>query len=445
MDKEIKDYYTISEEYGNPSEISESAETDVSLRNPAIRVLLIDDKELIGKLVGRMLKSEDDIEFHYCQTAAEAMRAANSICPTVILQDLVMPDTDGLHMVQYFRSKKKTKHIPLIVLSAEEDAKVKAKAFSLGANDYIVKLPDKIELIARIRYHSRAYTNMLQRDAAYEALHKSKRKAEREREAAEDARKKIMDSIWYAQMIQTSLLPAPENIKKFLPHSFFIWMPRDIVSGDFIFTDFVKDGLIIAVIDCTGHGVPGAFMTIIASSGLREIIRDSACHDPGEILKQLNAIVKTTLKQDTDYALSDDGLDAAICLVKLKESDSASFDLIFAGARLPLFYSLDGEISVIKGDRKSLGYKKSDLDFNFTTHTINVETGMSFYMFSDGFVDQMGGERGRRFSTRRFINLLKENTHLPFEIQRERLLQSFNDYKGENERQDDVTVVGFGF
>ena len=447
MDEKLKDIYKVSQECDScpRQEDAESEDSTLSPPCPAIKVLLVDDKKLIGRLVGRMLKSEADIEFHYCESARDAMRVANTFCPTVILQDLVMPEIDGLDMVQYFRSKKKTRHTPLIVLSAEEDAKIKAKAFSLGANDYVVKLPDKIELIARIRYHSQAYINMLQRDAAYEALRESKKKVEIEREAVEAERRKIMDSIQYAQMIQSSLLPNPENIKTFFGDSFFILIPKDVVGGDFIFTDYTADGLVIAVIDCTGHGVPGAFMTIVASFGLRKIIKDEGCHEPARILKRLNFFVKTTLQQDTDYALSDDGLDAAICSVRFKEGYFTSLELTFAGARLPLFYVQNKEINVIKGDRQSIGYKKSELNFNFTSHLLNVEKGMSIYMCSDGFADQLGGKRDRRMGSRRFKSLLKKSAHLPFDSQRDTLLQAFNEYKGENERQDDVTVVGFGF
>jgi len=255
-----------------------------------------------------------------------------------------------------------------------------------------------------------------------------------------------MDSIRYAQLIQSSLLPNPENIKTFVPDSFFIWMPRDIVGGDFIFTDYSETGdneygcLIISIIDCTGHGVPGAFMTMIAAFGLKKIIRDEGWHDPARILKRLSFIVKTTLQQDTDYALSDDGLDAAFCLIKPHEKS-----LTFAGAKLPLVLIYNDKVTVIKGDRKSIGYKKSDLNFNFTNHTINIRPGMSFYMFSDGFVDQLGEKEDRRFGTRRFRELLSENAHLPFETQRDRLLQAFEMHRGGNEIQDDVTVVGFGF
>ncbi|MDM8523966.1 SpoIIE family protein phosphatase [Desulfococcaceae bacterium HSG8] len=449
--------------------ISESCLTSPDVK---IRVLLIDDQAFIGKIIGRMLESEEDIDFHYFKSARDGLRMADEISPTVILQDLVMPEINGLHMVYYFRAKDTTQHTPLIVLSADENPEIKAEAFNMGANDYMVKPPDKIELVARIRYHSQAYINMIQRDEAYrrveeqtakltrinqqlteqivererteEALRKSKKKVEEERELAQTANIKVMDSIRYAKMIQHSLLPNPENIKSFLPESFFIWKPRDIVGGDFIFIDSVKDGFIIAVLDCTGHGVPGAFMTIIACFGLRKIVKGEGRTDPAQILKRLGFLVKTTLQQDTDYALSDDGLDAAVCFVS-GSPDSAETNLVFAGAKLPLIHICDGGLTVIKGDKQSLGYKKSSLNFDFTNHAVKIEKGMSFYMFSDGFADQLGGERNRRFGSRRFRELLKENVHLPFEEQREILVRSFEEYRGGNERQDDVTLLGFGF
>ncbi|MDM8549196.1 SpoIIE family protein phosphatase [Desulfobacterales bacterium HSG2] len=289
----------------------------------------------------------------------------------------------------------------------------------------------------------------------------------------EEANRHITDSIQYARMIQRSLLPNPENIRTFLPNSFFIWMPKDIVGGDFIFTDYVQGGFIIAVIDCTGHGVPGAFMTLIATFGMRKIIKDEGWNDPAQILKRLSFIVKTTLHQDTDYALSDDGLDASVCFVSGQssvvsgqssvvsgQSSVATMDnrqlttdngqlttdnrqLTFAGARLPLIYVCNDKLTIIKGDKKSVGYKRSDLKFNFTNHTIHLKKEMSFYMFTDGFADQLGGKRDRRFGTRRLERLLKENYRKPVEKQQDILLQAFNDHKGENERQDDVTMIGF--
>jgi len=455
---------------------SDSAKLSLPSANSGIIVLLVDDQVSIGKILGKMLETEKDIEFHYFQSAREALKMADTISPTVILQDMVMPEIDGLHMVRYFRAKKATRHTPLIVLSADDNPKVKAEAFALGANDYVVKPPDKIELIARIRYHSRAYRHMMQRNEAYKKLEEqsdelrsaneqlreqitvrkrvekelleSKKKAEKERETAQAANEKIMESIRYARMIQRSLLPGTKSIQTYLPESFFLWIPRDVVGGDIYFADFSEDGFIIAVIDCTGHGVPGAFMTMIVSSGLKRIIRDDGCRDPAEILNQLNFIVKTTLQQDTENALSDDGLDAAICFVSGKEiadteSEKKYSVLTFAGAKLSLFYFHDNEVHVIKGNKQSIGYKRSDLNFSFTNHTVYVENGISFYMSTDGIMDQLGGENERRFGSGRFKALLKKNVALPFHEQKEIMLQAFNEYKGADEIQDDITVVGF--
>ncbi|MCP4108751.1 MAG: AAA family ATPase [Desulfobacteraceae bacterium] len=270
--------------------------------------------------------------------------------------------------------------------------------------------------------------------------HIEKEQAEKEREIAEETNKKIMASIRYASMIQNSILPNPEDVREYLPQSFFIWEPRDIVGGDIYYTDFFEGGFILAVVDCTGHGVPGAFMTMIACSGLKRIIKDEGCRDPAEILKQLNFIVKTTLHQDKKYALSDDGLDAAVCL-----AETGTSTLTFAGARLPLIYFRNEEVHIIKGDRQSIGYKSSDQGFNFTNHTICIEKGMLFYMYTDGFTDQLGGEKRRSFGSRRFREMLKKIVRLPLEKQREIVMQTFEEYRGDNERQDDVTVVGFGF
>ena len=148
----------------------------LSLENHKITVLLIDDQAMIAEAVRRALSSEKDIEFHYCQDPTKGIKLATEINATVILQDLVMPDIDGLMMVRYFRVNKDTAQIPIILLSTKDEASIKSKAFSLGANDYMVKLPDKIEMIARVRYHSQAYINQLQKDEAFRALEESKAK-----------------------------------------------------------------------------------------------------------------------------------------------------------------------------------------------------------------------------------------------------------------------------
>ena len=147
----------------------------VSLTQHRITVLLVDDQAIIGEALRRMLAPEQDIDFHYCQDPTKAIKMANRIHPTVILQDLVMPEIDGLTLVRYYRANPTTRDVPLIVLSSKEEALTKAEAFALGANDYLVKLPDRLEIIARIRYHSRGYINLLQRNEAQAQLEKANR------------------------------------------------------------------------------------------------------------------------------------------------------------------------------------------------------------------------------------------------------------------------------
>ena len=174
-----------------------------------ITVLLIDDQPMIGEAIRRMLLTEDDIIFHYCSDPTQAIRIARKVSPTVILQDLVMPDIDGLMLVRFLRSKDSpTRNVPLIVLSSKEEAKVKAEAFTLGANDYLVKLPDKLELIARIRYHSHAYINFLERNEAYLAIQNYLGELERRNELI----RKIFGR-YLSNEVVANLLEHPEGLK----------------------------------------------------------------------------------------------------------------------------------------------------------------------------------------------------------------------------------------
>ncbi len=253
-----------------------------------------------------------------------------------------------------------------------------------------------------------------------------------------EATKEIMASLRYAEMIQRSLLPSLDFFKAKIPESFVIWMPRDIVGGDIVFADFFENGTAGAVVDCTGHGVPGALMSMIASSGLRKIITDERCFDPAGILKKLNIFVKNSLQHNSKEILSDDGMDVALIYF-----DKEVQTITFAGARLPLIYVHDDRLTIIKGDKQSIGYRKSDLNFTYTNHTIEVEEGMTFYMYSDGITDQLGGEKGLMFGTIRLKKLLQEISKENFDRQQEIITETLKEYQGANNRQDDITVIGF--
>ena len=254
-----------------------------------------------------------------------------------------------------------------------------------------------------------------------------------------DAHERILDSIRYAELIQHSILPNPEEIQALLPNSFFLWIPRDIVGGDFYQLFPLEDGgRILMVGDCTGHGVPGGFMTMLSASALQRIITGEQQTEPGEILAALHKIIKKSLRQDTNEAKSDDGLEGAVCLMR-----PGANTLYFAGAKLSLFILHQGTVRKIRGDRKLLGYKRSEIDAQFTTHSIPIREGMRFYLFSDGIVDQLGGTRERPFGEKRLLEVLLENSEKPFIEQKTALTEVIRAWQGDYERQDDMTVIGF--
>lgn len=237
-------------------------------------VLLVDDQIIIGEAVRRILAAQPDIAFHYCQKGAEALAAAATIRPTVILQDLVMPDADGLDLVRGYRQQEATALTPLIVLSSKEEGVTKAEAFARGANDYIVKLPDPVELIARIRYHSRGYLSLLQRNEAFEALRRSQAAL-----AAELAK---------AATYVRSLLPAPLTQAVGVDWRF---VPSASLGGDcFDFFWIDDDHLAIYLLDVCGHGVGPALLGVSAMNSIRSrAVAGGDLRDPARVLHHLNA------------------------------------------------------------------------------------------------------------------------------------------------------------
>ncbi len=230
------------------STLSQASQTP-QLTAHEIKVLLVDDQAMIGEAVRRMLADYSDIVFRYCNDPMLAMETAEEFEPTLILQDLVMPQIDGLEMVRRFRASERTKDVPMIVLSSKEEPKIKAEAFSLGANDYIVKLPDKVELIARIRYHSNAYINLLQRNEAFNALVESQKVL-----AAE-----LSEAAEYVK----SLLPAPTEDRGIKTSWEFITSTS--LGGDaFGYHWLDDDHYVLFLLDVCGHGVGAALLSVSA-------------------------------------------------------------------------------------------------------------------------------------------------------------------------------------
>jgi serine phosphatase RsbU (regulator of sigma subunit) len=265
----------------------------------------------------------------------------------------------------------------------------------------------------------------------------NKRLSQQRRELKEK-QEQIISSLKYARTIQNSLMAVPESIKKELPGSFVIWEPRDIVGGDIYYTHFSDEVFIISVVDCTGHGVPGALLSMVASSILQRIVRSEKLRKPSEILKRLDMIVRLTLDQDSRYSITNDGMDVGICVV-----DRLARRMTFSGARIPLLIVHDGVSKIIKGSRSSIGYRHSSEQQMFTDHEIGIEKGMAFYLFSDGITGQTGGEKGIMFGIRRLRSLIENLQGKSFDIQKTAIMEVFSTYQSDVKRKDDITMVGF--
>jgi serine phosphatase RsbU (regulator of sigma subunit) len=248
--------------------------------------------------------------------------------------------------------------------------------------------------------------------------------------------KDIIESIEYAKRIQTTILPADEIIRPHLPKSFFYYQPKDIVSGDFYWFVHLPPYSFLAAIDCTGHGVPGAFMSVMAYNQLNQIVIERDIHQPAEILNTLDHSVRTALKQDEIGSTSRDGMD-----LTLARFDHRSNEVVIVSAQRPYFLIQNGQLQVLKGDRFPIGYSIHEEKF-FTEQKINLMQGDRLYLFSDGVTDQFGGEKGRKLTSKKFEQLILESQTLSMPAQKERLQSFMKEWIGKQEQLDDMMVIG---
>ena len=254
----------------------------------------------------------------------------------------------------------------------------------------------------------------------------------------EKANRQVMESIHYARRIQTATLPDTGALGDAVDDIAVLWEPLQAVGGDWYWLERRGGRCLIAVADCTGHGVPGAFMTLVVASALDGILRQGTSLSPATILAELDRSVRARLRQDRDEADSDDGLDAAICLW-----DAGARTLTFAGANLPLLYYQDGEVHTVRGNRASLGYHSLPPREPFVEHEVPIEQGTGFYLLTDGATDQMGGDPPRLLGRRRLAARIAEHGHRPMAAQLTHIQQALADYRGDEHRRDDMTIVGF--
>ena len=246
----------------------------------------------------------------------------------------------------------------------------------------------------------------------------------------------ITDSINYASRIQKAILPTNADIKAGLPESFVLFMPKDIVSGDFYWYAEIEDKVIITAADCTGHGVPGGFMTMIGNTLLNEIVKRDRVVMPDQILTKLHQGVRKALSQEaTDNR---DGMDMALLTI-----DKAAGKLHFAGAGNPLIIIKDGEAKKVRADKMAVGGRQDEAERTFKLQTFEIDPEAQYYIYSDGYQDQFGGPEGRKYMTKAMRRKLVEISEQPMQKQGRILHEDITNWMGtDHEQVDDILVIG---
>lgn len=250
-------------------------------------------------------------------------------------------------------------------------------------------------------------------------------------------KKELDDSIDYARNIQQAILPDKSEIGNSLPDHFVFFQPKEVVSGDFYWFHDNGEKVFIIAADCTGHGVPGAFVSMVGNNLLNQIIIEKKITKPGRILTQLNTGVNIAFKRKGSASHANDGMDISVCVV-----DKKNRMMEFAGAKNHLIQVRNGDVLVTKADNTPIGGRTS-MNYNFTNHRVEVKEKDAFYIFSDGYPDQFGGPKGKKFMIKRFRKMLSEIYDQPFDQQKQHLHKTFKNWTGNEEQIDDVLVIGF--
>jgi len=301
-----------------------------------------------------------------------------------------------------------------------------------------------LAIISDAYNHYEENLNLLQRaiELSSVELNQAKNKIGKALVQLNERNEDLLSSIHYARLIQEAILPAEERYRSVLPESFVFHRPRDIVSGDFYWLQEYDDKILIAAVDCTGHGVPGAFMSIIGNNALNAAVREEGLTTPSLILDSLNRGVSSTLRHQSaetqqESAGIKDGMDIALVCIDYKNKQ-----IQYSGAYNPLYIIRDGKLLETKGDKFPIGLALDDGLRLFTNHTFDLVEGDMLYIFSDGYPDQFGGPMGKKFKYDNFRSLLFEISDLSPRKQLKSVQQRFESWKGDLVQLDDVLLIG---
>jgi sigma-B regulation protein RsbU (phosphoserine phosphatase) len=386
-------------------------------------ILIVDDNIKNLQVLGGFLQNEKmQVEF-----ALDGISALNWLKKKnfdLILLDIMMPGMDGYEVCSILKKDPVNSEIPIIFITANTDTESIIKGFETGAVDYITKPFIQGELFARIK------TQLKIKKSNEQIIHYM--------HEIEEQQINISSSINYARSIQNAVLSKSERNLKYLPEHFILYLPKDIVSGDFYWVWKMENKLVIAVMDCTGHGVPGAFMSILGITLLNEIVKNDHIISPDKILESLRSKIIKALGQKNGHGHIKDGIEGSIICYDLESNN-----LQYAGSCISMILINDIEIIDLKVDRIPIGYFETHE--NYSLHEIEIKKNDTIYLFSDGIIDQFGGPLNKKFMIKHLKEIFFANHNLNMSQQKEILSEELNVWMTDSVQTDDILVLGIRF
>lgn len=403
-------------------------------------ILYIDDEQ--DNLTVFYSAFRRNFKVHLANSAMEGLEIMKKYTMHLVIADQRMPEMTGIEFLE--KVKEKYPDCIRMVLTGFTDVEAIIQAINKGrVYRYITKPWRKEELKLTLDHALETYNLKQQNKKLFTDLEEANRTLEKKvierTEKIESQRKELTDSIQYASRIQSALLPQKEELDKHLPSYFILNKPRNIVSGDYYWLAHKDNKVVVAVADCTGHGIPGAFMSILGLAHLNEILNQSAILKADEILNQLRSKVIKSLHQTGKYDEARDGMEIALCVVDFNQQK-----LQYSGAFRPLYLVRDNDLTELKGDSMPIGiYHEDEIPFNYKVLNFNEKD--IIYMFSDGYVDQLGGPDRKTFKSKKFKQLLIETHQKSMDLQKEILENEFEAWRSDYEQIDDIMVMGIRF
>ena len=410
------------------------------------KVLLIEDDKNIRESIHEILQFGG-----YNVTSAEngllGIAEAKKFVPDMVICDIMMPGLDGWETIELFRSIDKFEHTPFVFLSAMPLAPNYRLGMNSGADDYLVKPIDPVELLEIVgRLISKSIKRSLANDERVQHALDTFEGKIRSNE------KDFQDSLNRAKIVQNGILPAEAKMKEMFEEHFLYYSPLQTISGDFYWTKELNGIKLIAVADCTGHGVPAALLSMACATMLNVAVDLFNITSPSKVLNKVNDLVVEFMREN-HLQYSGDGMDISLCAI-----DSENRLVTFSGAKRPLYLipkergsynSEDQKIKLhqnTKGDTlvefKGSPYPIGSNDFQIEEQSFNYESGDNLYLFSDGYISQFGGNESKTFKSKNLRQLLLSIRLLEIEKQGDEMRRSFEVWKGDEEQTDDVTIIG---